>query len=50
MMAELGDFVFTTTGKGECLEAYLKIAMGEREEGIQILRSFLEREKENMKG
>jgi hypothetical protein len=50
MMAELGDFVFTTAGKGECLEAYLKIAMGEREDGIQILRSFLEREKENMKG
>ena len=28
MMAELGQFVFDTDGKGKCLECYLKIAIG----------------------
>ena len=34
-MAELGEFVFSTQGKGECLECYLKIAIGEREAGVE---------------
>ena len=28
LLAELEEFVFTVEGKGECLKAYLMIAMG----------------------
>ena len=37
LMAEMEQFVFTVPGKGETLRAYLLIAMGWREEGMEKL-------------
>ena len=42
-MSELGQFVFDVPGKGECLECYLKIAIGEREAGMEQLKDFITR-------
>ena len=48
-MAELGDFVFSVPGKGECLECYLKISIGEREAGMEQLKDFITRTETDMK-
>lgn len=47
LMSELGQFVFGVPGKGSTLECYLKIAIGEREDGMLQLTEFIaETEKE----
>ena len=40
-MAEMESYVFTVPGKGEALRAYLLIAMGWREEGMEELTQFI---------
>ena len=50
LMAELGQFVFDVPGKGECLECYLKIAIGEREAGMEQLKNFIEATEKSMGG
>ena len=50
MMSELGQFVFDVPGKGECLECYLKIAIGEREAGTEQLKNFIENTEKSLKG
>ena len=40
-MAEMEQYVFTVAGKGETLRAYLLIAMGWREEGVDVLTQFI---------
>lgn len=41
LMAEMESYVFTVPGKGETLRAYLLIAMGWREEGMEELTQFI---------
>ena len=41
LLSELEEFVFKVPGKGETLEAYLLISMGEREKGMAILKKFI---------
>ena len=38
LITEMDEFVFSVPGKGETLNAYLLIAMGERDEGMAILK------------
>lgn len=38
LMAELSQFVFDVSGKGEALHAYLLLATGEREKGLTMLK------------
>ena len=37
----MDEFVFSVPGKGETLNAYLLIAMGERDEGMAILKQYI---------
>jgi uncharacterized small protein (DUF1192 family) len=37
------EFVFSVKGKGETLNAYLLISMGEREPGMSLLKQFIAR-------
>ena len=41
LIAEMSEFVFGVTGKGEILHGFLLISMGEREEGMGILKKFI---------
>ena len=41
LIAEMEEFVFSVPGKGETLHAYLLICMGEREQGMSILKKFI---------
>ena len=50
LMAELGQFVFDVLGKGETLKCYLEIAIGEREKGMEGLKSFIDKTEESQKG
>ena len=50
LMSELGQFVFEVHGKGTTLKAYLLIATGDREEGVEILRNYIETTKEGLTG
>lgn len=50
LLAELDEFVFSVPGKGETLHAYLLISMGEREQGKEILKSFIARAQEALEG
>ena len=38
LVAEMSEFVFSVPGKGKTLHAYLLISMGEREQGMAILK------------
>ena len=49
-MSELGNFVFDVPGKGKTLEAYLQIAIGEREAGLEILKEYIKVTKEGLTG
>jgi len=42
------EFVFSVPGKGETLHAYLLIAMGEREQGMNILKKYIATTEYNM--
>ena len=48
-MAEMEEYVFTVDGKGETLRAYLQIAMGWREEGMELLTQFITKNESNLK-
>ena len=48
-MAEMEEYVFTVEGKGETLRAYLQIAMGWREEGMELLTQFITKNESNLK-
>ncbi len=37
----MDEFIFSVRGKGETLHAYLLISMGEREEGMSLLKQFI---------
>jgi len=50
LMAELAQFVFDVPGKGETLKFYLEIAIGEREKGMEGLKSFIDKTEESQKG
>ena len=50
LLSELGQFVFQVPGKGECLEAYIKIAIGEREAGLELLKEFITKTETSMSG
>ena len=41
LITEMDEFVFSVPGKGETLNAYLLIAMGERDEGMAILKQYI---------
>ena len=46
----MDEFVFSVQGKGETLHAYLLISMGEREQGMQILKKFIASTEASMQG
>ena len=48
LMAELNQFVFSVPGKGETLEAYLLIATGEREAGMEKLKNYIAETREGL--
>ena len=50
LIAEMEEFVFSVPGKGETLHAYLLICMGEKEQGMQILKSFIAQTEVAVKG
>ena len=41
LITEMEEFIFGVKGKGKTLHAYLLISMGEREQGMQILKQFI---------
>ena len=41
LVAEMEEFVFSVPGKGQTLQAFLLISMGEREQGMAILKQFI---------
>ena len=42
LIAELSEFVFNVEGKGQTLQAFLLISMGEREQGMSILKHYIQ--------
>ena len=46
----MDEFVFSVPAKGETLHAYLLISMGEREQGMQILKKFIASTEASMQG
>ena len=42
LIAELSEFVFNVEGKGQTLQAFLIISMGEREQGMSILKQYIQ--------
>jgi len=42
LIAELSEFVFNVEGKGQTLQAFLLISMGEREQGMSILKQYIQ--------
>ena len=49
LLAEMEEFVFTVEGKGETMRAYLLIAMGWREEGMEMLSQFIAKNEASLK-
>lgn len=49
MMSELEEFVFQAEHKGETLRAYCKIAQGDKEQGLQVLRDYVDRTRTSLK-
>lgn len=41
MMIELSEFIFDVSHKGQCLEAYLNLAVGNLDKGYQILNDYI---------
>lgn len=48
MMSELGEFVFDHGHKGQCLQAYLNLAIGNLDEGHRQLKTFVEETRNEM--
>ena len=48
LIEEMQEFVFSVPGKGETLHAYLLISMGEREQGMSILKKYIAQTEYNM--
>ena len=42
LIAELSEFVFNVEDKGQTLQAFLLISMGEREQGMSILKQYIQ--------
>lgn len=49
LIEEMQEFVFSVPGKGETLHAYLLICMGERVEGVGILKKFIAKTEASLK-
>lgn len=45
IMTELEDFVFKAPHKGETLKAYMKIALGDKEQGVLLLKKYIDETK-----
>lgn len=45
MTEELTPFVFTNPNKGRCLKAYLKLAVGDHDQGMRGLREYIDQTK-----
>lgn len=41
LISEMEEFVFGVKGKGETLHGFLLISMGEREQGMSILKQYI---------
>ena len=50
LMTELSQFFMEYPGKGTVLQAYLLIAAGDREAGMQILKKYIEETKSGLTG
>lgn len=48
-MIELEDFVFKAPHKGETMKAYMKIALGDKEQGLILLKKYIDTTKIVMK-
>ena len=48
LLEEMEEFVFSVPGKGETLQAYLLISMGEREKGVEILKNYIAQTEQGM--
>lgn len=49
LISELEEFVFGVKGKGETLHGFLLISMGEREQGMNILKQYISRTEAHLK-